>query len=147
MNYKEIPINIFINKYSKVFIKDQETFEELIKKYPELEMDLISARQNDNCSCHFKIKAFLEIKYFLDKFYLDNLFFKENLFQEYSKYDQELENKKQEQFIKNENFKKIHTINNNQKSWEEFQEFVKNNIIFKSFSVLQDGENLRIYFL
>jgi len=147
MNYKEIPINIFINKYSKVFIKDQEIFEELIKKYPELEMDLISARQNDNCSCHFKIKAFLEIKYFLDKFYLDNLFFKENLFQEYSKYDQELENKKQEQFIKNENFKKIHTINNNQKSWEEFQEFVKNNIIFKSFSVLQDGENLRIYFL
>jgi len=147
INYKQMPVNVFINKYSKVFIKNEEVFNQLIKKYPELEIDLISARQNDNCSCHFKVRAFLEIKYFLDKFYLDDLFFKENLFIEYARYDQELEAKKQEQVIKNQNFKKIHIINNDQKSWEEFQEFVKNNITFKSFSIIQDGENLRIYFL
>lgn len=142
-----MPINVYLNKYTTPLIKDDKSFDLLKEKYPELEIDLVSARDNQNCSCFMRVKAFLEVKYFIDKIFLDEIFFAEHLKEKYHQYDQEIEAKRYEQNIKSENFKKIHIIKNDQKSWEEFQQFVKLNVKFQSFSVTQDGDNLKIYFL
>jgi hypothetical protein len=65
-----IKLPIFLN----VFIKDDIFFNSIKEKFPEIYADLVSSRDNPNCSCANKLRAYLISKIESEKnFFLDIL--------------------------------------------------------------------------
>jgi hypothetical protein len=62
-----------------IILKDDETFQSLKDKFPEILADLTSARINFNCSCIKKVKMYLISKLENEKDYFNDLFKNKNL--------------------------------------------------------------------
>ena len=90
-----IKLPIFLN----VFIKDDIFFNSIKEKFPEIYADLVSSRDNPNCSCANKLRGYLiskiesEKKFFLDILSEENLknIFKRKKEKLFKKFSEKLE--------------------------------------------------------
>jgi len=117
-------------KYIFYIVEDSELNKKLIEKYPELEADLVSAKDNPTCSCRGRVWEFFVNK-FSENEKESNNFFKELVDQS------ELVKLRIETEEKNHSFMStIHEIDDNQISWNLFQEKL-NQVPYRSVNILK----------
>jgi len=125
-------------KYIFYFVEDPEANKELVQKYKDLEIDLISAKDNPNCSCRGKVW-----EYFINKFNTEKEETNKFLTTLCEKYP--LIKVRIDAFENNVNFiKTIHIINNSQEAWNDFQNKLSS-IDYKSISIIEKNNKFKIF--
>jgi len=140
--------------YLDLLVKNEKIFEALKAKYPDILADLTSAKFNPTCSCRGRVSAHLNKKYAEgDKDFIDFLLNMEEIKEQKASIDKavkEIEDKTKQriQDAKDVSTTNIYQVPKGPKAWEDFNKFVsEKGIPFRSFSVLDKGEFLEVYFL
>lgn len=141
-----------IRKYIQIFLNEKTPFNILYEKYPEIREDLTSARELVDCSCRSKVVFFLEekIKNAEDLNLINEIL----LLPEVQKVKEELDYEFEQEILafekkikKENNAKKIYTVSRDENEWKEFVEYAKENIEFKSFSIIEKENHLEVRFI
>ena len=123
-----------------VLLQQDDIFEEIKKDFPEVLADLVSFKENSNCSCKGRI-----VKFFSDKVLVEN-----NLLDKYVKdldsFKKELE-KLKDQRKQNIYSGKIITLPKTEEAWKEFSNEINKGKVFRGFSVVERENELVVYFL
>ncbi|NDF15923.1 hypothetical protein EB061_11475, partial [bacterium] len=110
---------------------------ELAQKYKDLEIDLVSAKDNPNCSCRGKVWEYFINKFNTEKEETNN--FLKNLYEKYTSIKVRID-----AFEYNINFiKTIHIIDNTQEAWNNFQNKLSS-IDYKSVSIIEKKDKFKI---
>ena len=143
-----------ITPYLDLMVKNDRIFEALKHKYPDLLADLTSSKYNPTCSCRGRVANHLNKKYEEgDKDFIDFILSLEEIRKEKEEIDQvikEKENqpKKELEALRENSTSHIYQVPKGPKGWEDFNQFVmEKRIVFRSFSVLDKGDHLEVYFL
>jgi|688.fasta_scaffold115491_2 hypothetical protein len=117
----------------KEIVKDDKKFKILRKQFPEVTGDLLSFKYNPNCSCRSKVLDYFSNKIKQNKKLLDD-------------YVKDIDSTTKDK-IKNIEKKlsgKIFYVRKN--SWEEFAKNLEGKY-YKSFSIIEKKDELKVYFL
>jgi hypothetical protein len=143
-----------IAPYLDMLVKNEKIFEALKVKYPDILADLTSSKYNPTCSCRGRVAGHLNKKYTEgDKDFIDFLLNMDEIKEQKIAMDKlvkeaEEDNKKRLQEAKDISTANIYQVPKGPKAWEDFNRFVnEKGIPFRSFSVLDRGEFLEVYFL
>jgi hypothetical protein len=143
-----------IAPYLDILVKNEKIFEALKNKYPDILADLTSSKFNPTCSCRGRVAAHLNKKYTEgDKDFIDFLLNLEEIRQDKEKIDQIIKENEQKNSNNLEAFREnstshIYQVPKGPKGWEDFNKFVmEKGIVFRSFSILDKGDHLEVYFL
>lgn len=153
-----VQINVIneIGGYLDALVKTDHVFEALKNRYPQVLADIVSSRENPNCGCRNRLANFLITQYnqneverkFIDEILMDQevssriQVIRNNIFQ------QTPQNSIPQQESVNQINSKKFTIDKRNSSWDSFSEWIKSkNIDYKSFSVVDRGNELDVYFL
>lgn len=143
-----------IAPYLDVLVKNEKIFEALKAKYPDILADLTSAKFNPNCSCRGRVSTHLNKKYTEgDKDFIDFLLNLEEIKEQKIAIDKLVKEsedkiKQRAEDAKDASTTNIYQVPKGPKAWEDFNKFVnEKGIPFRSFSVLDRGEFLEVYFL
>lgn len=122
-----------------ILLRTESIFEELKKDHPDILADLVTFKSNPNCSCRAKV-----FKYFTDKI-TEN----PSALDKYIVDKEELQKEVDKLYaarMQNSYSGKVVTIPNNEDSWKELglQASTK---AFRSFSVVNNGDTLTVYFI
>jgi hypothetical protein len=131
-----------------ILVENDDSWEKLKTKYPEILGDLTSARFNPTCSCRHRVASFLNEKYEFsseDKNYIGHLF----MLPEISKKALDIIKKIKSEASFNENFPRVHTIPKGEQAWRDFTNLLKNNNFpLITFSILEkDENNITVYLM
>jgi hypothetical protein len=132
-----------INKNNIVYILDilltnEKIYEELRLDHPKIKAELVTFKDNPNCGCRAKIN-----KYFLELIVKNKNYLKKYILL----YPNFLEEIKVKEILKREDYTgRLFIIDNNDESWKNF---AKQTIgtVFKSFSIIERGDKIEVYFL
>jgi hypothetical protein len=134
----------------RALIEIPEIFDSLKRKYPEIEVDLISWKDNPNCTCGQRVNNFFIEKYSIeeDKIFLDHLMNSEQV------------KLKTEEITKEQIHSQIppsmtdyrgrvFTVGLKEEDWLNFwnTRVVEDRAAYRSFSVVNNGNELKVYFL
>ena len=125
--------NINFEHAIDIILKNQEIYKDLFLDHPIIKSELICYKETKNTDCRNKIQ-----KYFLD---LKQKEKNANFLEKYIK--------SQDDFIEEFDIKysgNVFSIPNNENSWKEFAQNIKM-FNYKSFSVIENEDNIEIYFL
>lgn len=143
-----------IGPYLDILVKNEKIFESLKNKYPEILADLTSAKFNPTCSCRGRVATHLNKKYTEgDKDFIDFLLNLEEVKEQKEKIDKllkemEEKNKAKLEASKDSSISNIYQVPKGPKGWEDFHKFVnEKGMPFRSFSILDKGDYLEVYFL
>ena len=130
-----------LNDALPILMKDDATFESLKTDFPDILADLVTFRTNPNCSCRGRV-----VKFFTTKLEespgLLNKYIKEPV-----SMNAELQ-KIKTQRIDNNYSGKVLTVAKGDEAWKAFaQEMVSGGKYFRAFSIVEDGDSLKVYFL
>jgi len=128
-----------LNDAIGIIIKNDNVFERLKTDFPDILADLTTFKNNPNCTCRGKV-----VKYFSDR--LNN---EPDLLDQYVPNVQQLNDELavlQAQRIQNNYSGKIFTIDNTEEAWLTFSQTLVGKI-FRSFSVVNNGNTLTVYLL
>ena len=153
MSINEIP---YIARYYDIIIQNEDVFNEVKNKYPELEIDLSSSKENPNCQCKNKVIEYLTVKLNLkdDESFLKNLINAEKFNQIRNDIDKNwefiIEQRNDQE--KNKSFEfstpgKIYKVEKNDQAWLNFVTKIRASLMFQSFSVLDKETHLEVYFI
>lgn len=146
----------YIHRYYDVILQDDLTFNKIKEKYPELEIDLLSSKDNPNCECKNRVITYLTVKLNIkdDEIFLRNLIENKRLDEQRKIADQNWEFIIGENEIKTTQYSaeyavadKIYRVNKSDESWKDFVTKIRASLIFQSFSVVDKGDYLEVYFL
>lgn len=122
-----------------VLLNDNETFEQLKKDFPDILADLITFKNNPNCSCRGKVF----------KFFTDRLEKEPTLLNKYIKDESLLRAKLVEanqKRMENNYTGRFFTIEKSEESWKNFATSLQGKM-FRNFSVVEKEDKLVVYFL
>jgi hypothetical protein len=143
-----------IGPYLDILVKNEKIFESLKNKYPDILADLTSSKFNPTCSCRGRVAVHLNKKYAEgDKDFIDFLLNLEEIREEKQKIDEAIRQKEENKSKNLESFRdnsvsNIYEVPKGPKGWEDFNKFViEKGIVFRSFSLLDKGDHLEVYFL
>jgi len=143
-----------ISPYLDILVTNEKIFEALKAKYPDILADLTSAKFNPTCSCRGRVSAHLNKMYAEgDKDFIDFLLNMEEIKENKTKLEKiikenEEANKQKLENAKDTSVNNIYQVPKGPKAWEDFSKFVnEKGIPFRSFSVVDKGEFLEVYFL
>ena len=144
-----------IAPYLDILVKNEKIFEALKNKYPEILADLTSAKFNPTCSCRGRVATHLNKKYEEgDKDFIDFLLNMDELKEQKAVIDKIIKDNEEKlkakaiDVSKDTSVSNIYQVPKGPKAWEDFNKFVnEKGITFRSFSVVDKGEFLEIYFL
>jgi hypothetical protein len=153
MNIEEIP---YIARYYDVILRDNTIFDEIKKKYPELEIDLLSSRDNPNCECKQRVINYLTTRLNIKE---DETFLKSLIDSDNAKKLREEINENWRFIIEEETFKKqnislefsspgkIYKVEKSDEAWLEFVTKIRSSLQFQNFSVVDKETHLEVYFI
>lgn len=153
MNIEEIP---YIPRYYDVILRDDTIFNEIKKKYPELEIDLLSSRDNPNCECKQRVTNYLTTRLNIKE---DETFLKGLIDSDNAKKLREEINENWKFIIEEETFKKqnvslefsspgkIYKVEKSDEAWLEFVTKIRSSLQFQNFSVVDKETHLEVYFI
>ena len=156
MNFNEL---LNSNAFFTILIKNDTFFNALKDKFPEIFADLISSKNNPNCSCKNKVKAYLAGKLESESEFFNNLINNEPIKNLIETNKQEIVNSQtlnpMEQHMKmmRENMFKnsggsVFEIGKTQEDWKNLcKTLEEQKILFKSFSVVEKEDKLIVYFI
>ena len=134
-----IPINQLGDSFSFI-MKDDETFNQLQKDFPDILADLITFRNNPNCSCRGRV-----MKFFTEQLEKDPLVM--------NKYVTDLEGLKshlakiQSERQRNNYSGKVFEIEKTPEAWQTFVSQTLNGKMFRNFSVAERDNTVVVYLL
>lgn len=127
----------------EVLIKEDEVFEQMKIDHPSILADLTSYKNNPNCSCRGRVNKYFQDLVTTDptalsKYIKDNTQFLEKF--------KNFQDERAKRFAEANFSGRVFTIKKGEESWSEFSKqcMGKN---FRSFYILDKGEDLEIYFL
>jgi len=131
--------------YAYIFaaLGHEPSFELLKTRYNDILADLVSAKANANCSCRGRVLRYITIKYQdeAEKTFLNEIFSIEEIKKPAEAIIIENKNK-----IANSLSGKIITVMKKDNYWEDFNNsIIRNN--YRSFSVIDKGDSIDVYFL
>lgn len=130
-----------LNDALPILMRDDATFESLKTDFPDTLADLVTFKSNPNCSCRGRV-----IKFFTTK--LEET---PGLLNKYIKDPVSLNGELQKiktQRVDNNYSGKMVTIAKGEEAWKTFsQELVSGGKYFRAFSIVEEGESLKVYFL
>jgi hypothetical protein len=127
----------------RALIEVDDTFNVLKEKYKEIEIDLLSWRDNPTCSCGKRVHEFFN-KTSEDQNEMDFL----NKMFELDKVKEKIEMQKQIPPNMTDYRGKVFTVGKTDEDWWNFwQKIIKDKAAFRSFSLLEKEDYLKIYFL
>jgi hypothetical protein len=153
MNIEEIP---YIARYYDVVMREDAIFNKIKNKYPELEVDLLSSRENPNCECKQRVVNYLTIKLNIkeDEAFLRSLIESDNAKKLKAQTDEnwkfiieQEEHKQQNTSVEFSSPGKIYKVEKNDEAWLEFVTKIKASLIFQAFSVVDKETHLEVYFV
>lgn len=131
--------------YAYVFaaLAHDSSFELLKQRYQTILADLVSAKENANCSCRGRVVAHLTEKYKLqeEKDFLNPIFAVPEV-----KTNAEIQIARQREMAANALSGKIVTLIKRDNYWQDFMKHSANGT-FRSFSVVDKGDSVDVYFL
>lgn len=134
-----------IGKYLDALVKNDEVFESLKNRYPEILADIVSSRENPNCGCRNRTANHLAKKYIendQEKAYIESILSRQDVIDS----SQQIEKQIQENIAKNTYPKSKYILSKGEESWNAFANWMKaNNVQFKSFSVVEKDTHLEVY--
>ena len=138
----KIPDNLL---YAYIFaaLAHDPSFLLLKDKYPDILADLVSAKSNSNCSCRGRVVSYISTKYKIDteRVFLDKIFSNQEIITNAS------DQIKQNQDKLNSSLSgKIFSLMKKDNYWEEFTQTASNKM-FRSFSIVDKGDFVDVYFL
>lgn len=122
-----------------ILIRDEETFQNMQKEFPEILADLVSLKSTPNCSCRAKVANFFTDKInknpkMLEKYYKDQNAIINEI--------EEIKKKRLENIISGKVFK----VPVGDDEWKKFYNTVQSKQ-FRSFSIVREYDYLWVYFL
>lgn len=128
-----------LNDALGIIIKDDSVFARLKTDFPDILADLTTFKTNPNCSCRSRV-----VKYFSDKL-VEN----PNLLDQYVVNPQDLNNQLMviyNQRIQNNYAGKVFTVGKTDSEWQAFAQSLAGKT-YRSFSVMDNGDSLKVYLL
>lgn len=122
-----------------VLLNDNETFEQLKKDFPEILADLITFKNNPNCSCRGKVF----------KFFTDQLEKEPTILNKYIKDQALLRAKLQDaaqKRMENNYTGRFFTVDKSEEAWKNFAASLQGKM-FRNFSVVEKEDKIVVYFL
>jgi len=156
MNFNDL---INSNAFFTTLIKDDAFFDAIKVKFPDILADLTSSRNNPNCSCKNRVKAYLNSKLESENEFFSNLVNNEPIKSLIETNKQEIVNSQiinpMEQHMKmmRENMFKnsggrIFEIGKTEEDWKNLCKALEDQkFLFKSFSVVEKEDKLIVYFI
>ena len=153
MNIEEIP---YIARYYDVILRDNTIFNEIKKKYPELEIDLLSSRDNPNCECKQRVINYLTTRLNVkeDENFLNSLIgsdnakkLREEINGNWKFIIEEETDKKQNVSLEFSSPGKIYKVEKSDEAWLEFVTKIRASLQFQNFSVVDKETYLEVYFI
>lgn len=134
-----------IGQYLDALVKNDEVFESLKNRYPEILADIVSSRENPNCGCRNRTATHLTKKYIendQEKAFIDSILSRQDVIDHSNQIEKEI----QENISKNTYPKSKYILSKGDDSWNAFANWMKtNNVQFKSFSVVEKETHLEVY--
>ena len=153
-------MNLDINEiriYLDALVGIDHVYEALKKRYPQMLADIVSSRENPNCGCRNRLSGFLIEQYnnpseaeFIKNLLADHRVLEralqiKNLSQQNH---QPIPQQSSPQIPQDPSKVKKYTLNKSQTGWDSFAEWIESRQIqFRSFSVVDRGNELDVYFL
>ena len=156
MNFNDL---INSNAFFTILIKDDTFFNAIKIKFPDILADLTSSRNNPNCSCKNRVKAYLNSKLESENEFFSNLVNNEPIKSLIETNKQEILNSQainpMEQHMKmmRENMFKnsggiIFETGKTEQDWKNLCKTLEDQkFLFKSFSVVEKEDKLIVYFI
>jgi hypothetical protein len=156
MNFNDL---INSNAFFTILIKDDTFFNAIKIKFPDILADLTSSRNNPNCSCKNRVKAYLNSKLESENEFFSNLISNEPIKSLIETNKQEIVNSQtinpMEQHMKmmRENMFKnsggrIFETGKTEQDWKNLCKTLEDQkFLFKSFSVVEKEDKLIVYFI
>ena len=157
MTFQEL-INspVFFN----TFLKNDTFFTSIKDKFPEILADLTSSRDNPNCSCKNRVKAYLQSKLTNEADYFNNLINNEEVNKLTQEKAEEIKTSQlppnpmenhmqimQQNMFKNSGGR-IFEIGKTEEDWKNLaKKLTEEKIPFKSFSIVEKPDKLVVYFI
>jgi len=147
------------NAFFSILIKNDTFFDAIKDKFPEIFADLISSKNNPNCSCKNRVKTYLANKLESESEFFNNLINNElikNLIEANKQeiIDSQIINPMDEHMkIMRENMFKnsggsIFEIGKSKEDWKNLcKTLEEQKVLFKSFSVVEKQDKLIVYFI
>ena len=146
--------------FFNTFVKNDTFFNSLKDKFPEILADLTSSRDNPNCSCKNRVKAYLQTKITTEQDYFNNLINNEEIKKLIEEKAEEIKNSQiptnpveqhmqlmQQNAFKN-NGGRIFEIGKTEEDWKNLaKKLTDEKIGFKSFSIIEKENKLVVYFI
>jgi hypothetical protein len=130
---------INLNDALGILIKNDTFYTRLTTDFPDILADLTTFKTNPNCTCRGRV-----VKYFSDKLNEDP-----NLLDKYVDNPQDLQNQIaiiQNQRIQNNYAGKVFTVDKSEEAWLAFSQTLSGKM-YRTFSIVDNGENLTVYLL
>ena len=122
-----------------IMVKDDSVFEALKTDFPDILADLVTFKSNPNCTCRGRVF----------KFFTEKLEQSPEALNKYVKdaasLTAELDTIKNQRTLNNYSGK-VFTVGNTDAAWEEFSRNLAGKM-FRSFAVVEKGDNLKVYFV
>ena len=156
MNFNEL---LNSNAFFTILIKNDTFFDAIKSKFPDILADLTSSRNNPNCSCKNRVKAYLMSKIESENEFFSNLIDNEPIKSLIETNKEEIVNTQNinpmEQHMKmmRENMFKnsggrIFEIGKTEEDWKNLCKTLEDQkFLFKSFSVVEKEDKLIVYFI
>ena len=146
-----------------IFLKNENFFNSLRNKFPDILADLTSSRDNSNCSCKSRVKAYLTNKNnTTEKDYFDNLIKEEEFAKILTENKTQIENSQllppmhpfpgqniYAPMINPMNGKgRVFKIGKTPEDWEALsKKIAERGIVFRSFSIVEKEKEIMVYFI
>lgn len=121
-------------------IKDNNTFNKLQTDFPDILADLVSFKNNPNCSCRSRV-----VKFFGDKLQQDPSLLDKYIYDHIGLHNA-ISIAQQMRQINNYSGKII-TISKTEEAWRNLSIDINNGKMFRGFSVVEKEDTLMVYFL
>jgi len=122
-----------------IMVKDDGVFESLKTDFPDILADLITFKSNPNCTCRGRVF----------KFFTEKLEQQPDILNKYVKdaaaLTAELDIIKNQRMLNNYTGK-VFTVVNTDAAWEDFSKSLAGKM-FRSFAIVDKGDNLKVYFV
>lgn len=162
MNTNETKIPQFDFRKIRAIIDTPDALQTLISKYPEIEVDILSFKENPGCECGRRVHLFLDEKYSIDedKVFIDSIMSQPDTKARYEGIVRAYENFEKSKVDKGEapagqippNMVdlrgRVMQIGKTDEDWSNlWNQIIDTRGAYKSFSVLEKEDHLKVYFL
>lgn len=146
----------------RAIIDTPEALQLLISKYPEIEVDILSFKENPGCECGRRVHKFMDEKYSIeeDKIFIDVLMNSENVKKKYDGivkvYEQHEKNKAKNGESPNAQIPsnmtdyrgRVLKIGKTEEDWSKlWTQIIDERAAYRAFSVVEQEDHLKVYFL